>query len=266
MTRRGDVLATPQQRRTVRWSHSRARLRWWTAAVVVVPLAISVPVGIGNRAAIEAELRERTVAVLAEVGVRDATVDFEGVRGEVSVPATALPGDTSLRRVERALSAVEGAHRLSVDVVGAPIPVPSAPMPLTPPAAVPPTAVPPTVVPVAPDPCADPQAGVDALLGPDRVAFADSGAVLAGAELAQVQQVASLLSGCARPVRVVGRTADRAPGSSTVAQQRATAVATVLAAAGLSVVTVRAGRSGSLGDNATVAGRRLNRYADIRVG
>lgn len=261
----GDVLATPQQRRTVRWAHSRARLRWWTVAVVVLPLAISIPVGVGNRAAVETALRERTVAALAGVGVRGAAVDFEGVQGEVGVPATVLPAHTSLRQIEQALSGVEGAHTLDVDVVGesAPSSTPAAPAP---PIEVPATEVPATEAPAAPDPCADPQAGVDALLGPDRVAFGDAGAVLAGAELVQVQQVASLLSGCGRPVRVVGRTADRAPGPSTVAQQRATAVAAVLAAAGLGVVTVRGGRSGSLGDNATAAGRRLNRYADIRVG
>lgn len=270
-------MATPQQSRTggrVRWSYSRARLRWWTAAVVTVPVVIAVLVGVGSSDVVEAQLRARTTAALAGIGVHGAAVRFDGVQGEVSVPATALPEDLSLRQVEQALADVEGAHRLSVDVLGAvaePVepadPAESAASPSATPTATPtaaPTAVP--VEPVAPDPCLDPQAQVDALVGPDRVAFGDSGAVLAGPELIQVQQVAALLAGCALPAQVVGYTADRAPGPSTVAQDRATAVASVLTAAGVAVVIVGGGRSGALGDNATAAGRRLNRYADIRVG
>lgn len=222
----------------------------WVAAAVVVPVLLSLGVSVGTRDEVEADLRARTTDALARAGIARADVRFDGVQGTVSLSSSSLPSGVDVRGVQQVLAGVDGAHRLTLDVEApvAPSPTPS-----------------PTPAP-APDPCAAPQASVDTLLGPDRVAFGNAGAVLAGAELTQVQQAASLLVACGAAVTVVGHTADRAPEPSTLAQDRAVAVAGVLSAAGVTVVSALGdGSADPLGDNATVAGRRLNRYADIRV-
>jgi outer membrane protein OmpA-like peptidoglycan-associated protein len=180
----------------------------------------------------------------------------------VVVRLRALPDAMSSREVQDVVDGVRGARSITVRIPRRPglrAASPSARAEPTPD---------PTPAPAAAEPasCASPQEQVDALLGPDKVAFGNDGAVLPESQRAEVEAVAAYVVRCQVAVNAVGHTADRAPARSRIGVERARAVAEVLREAGALVVRVQ-GKRGSqpLGDNDTQAGRLLNRYADVVV-
>ena len=260
--------------RSRRWTHTRLLGGPWLACAVVVPVVLAVVATLTGRTATEDDLTTRTRDALAAAGVDQADVSFDGVVGTVVVRLRALPDGMSSREVQAAVDHVAGARSVSVEVPRRPGLAGRGGTPAvttwSPTAEVTPTS--PTSQSTSWSPtatsadCTAPQAAVDDVLGPDRVAFGNAGAVLPTDQRAEVETVAAYLVSCGLAVDVVGHTADRAPAASRVGIDRAAAVAEVLRAAGVSVVRVQGRRDSSpLGDNDTQAGRLLNRYADVVV-
>lgn len=242
------------------WAHTRLVSGPWLACAVVLPVVLAVVASLASGGATEDDLVRRTTSALAAQGVSGADVTFDGVVGRVALKVRQLPDGLTSRDVQRIVDGVEGARSVDVSVTRRTRPS-QAPRGTRPATAAPTPTPSPTPAPTG---CDDPQAAIDALLGPDRVAFGNNGSVLPDDQRAEVEQVAALLVRCGTRVEVVGHTADRAPAGSTIGIDRARAVAAVLEAAGAEVSRA-VGRRGDdpIGDNSTQAGRVLNRYAAI---
>ena len=227
----------------------------------MVPVVLAVVASLTSRGGTEHELADRTRTALASAGVEEADVSFDGVVGTVVVRLRALPDQMSSQQVQDIVDGVRGARSVTVRIPRRPGLTARAGKRSAPTEG---TAAPTGSDSASPDQCTTPQAQVDALLGPDKVAFGNNGAELPADQVAEVEAVAAYLVRCRVAVDVTGHTAARAPSGTRVGIERARAVAAVLRAQGALVVRVQ-GRRGTqpLGDDDTQAGRKLNRYADV---
>jgi outer membrane protein OmpA-like peptidoglycan-associated protein len=220
-----------------RWGRRSPGGLWWLA-VLVVPLVLAGAFMAVNGNDIETDLQERAMASLRAHHVKGATVEFDGRDATVTLPRK-LPRGMDHGDVKALVTGVDGVREATLKggVSGRDGATGSEP----------PTSNSPS--------CNDVQGGIDSIVGPDKVSFADGSATVTGDEKRQVAEVAELVVACDATVAVIGYADPGGEPTSVLAQRRADTVAGVLEVVGV-VVDAAEGAG---------AGRGRSSYVEIVV-
>lgn len=276
-----DVTRTAQttyDREThTRWAHKNPGGMWWMA-LAAVPLLLAALATVATAGGIESGLDDRAQSALASAGI-DADqleVSWSGRDATIGAASGASLSADDLERARGIVGGLEGVRVADVDPAAleaaaagedegagtnpTPTPTPT-PTPLPSPS----ESAEASGVNCAADAA---QAQIDEILGEDKLQFGEKSAAVEGAASQEIADVAAYLTECGDVSILVTGNTDPRGAKGTLSIRRAKAVKKALVDAGIAAARIEASgerASSPIADNATQAGRDLNRYAAITV-